>query len=334
MSNTSVFSTAFSTRRQMIALGLAAGVAGLALPGAARAADWPSRPVTMVVPYAPGASNDTFTRSVAGILSRDLGQPFVVENRPGAGGFTGSNAVAHAAPDGYTFLEMPNSVVGFKPIMKVNLDPLKDLTPIALLAKSPTAMVVPSSLPVKSVQEFIDYAKAHKGSTFYGYAGVGTTQHQHAVLFSRQAGVTMEGVNYKSSSDAQTDLVAGRLQLMFVTVASALGQIEGGQLRLLAYTDDNYPEGAPKAPTMAEAGVPGMEGAQIFWALFAPPGLPKEIQTRMNAAVNKSLEDPDFKALMARSGATPAPGTPEDLVRTLQEEKASLDEFIKAAKIE
>jgi tripartite-type tricarboxylate transporter receptor subunit TctC len=220
-------------------------------------------------------------------------------------------------------------VVGFKPIMKVDFDPLKDLTPIGLLARSPTAMVVPSSLPVKTVQEFIEYAKAHPDDTFFGMTGVGTTQHQHAELFKKATGLPLKGVNYKSSADAQTDLVAGRLQLMFVTVASTLGQIEGGQLRLLAYTDANHPADAPEAPTMAEAGVQGMEDAQIFWSVFGPPGLPEDIVTKMNAAMNEAMKDPGFQALMAKSGATPAPGSPQDFVAAIEREKASLDEFAK-----
>jgi tripartite-type tricarboxylate transporter receptor subunit TctC len=323
------------TRRRVLALAMAAGFAGIAASGAALAQDdWPSRPVTLVVPYGPGASNDTFTRALADILTKSLGQPFVVENRPGAGGFTGANSVAQAEPDGYTFLEIPNSVVGFEPIMKVDLDPLEDLTPIGLLARSPTAMVVPSDLPVTSVEEFIEYAKANPDDTFYGAAGIGTTQQQHAELFNKNAGLAVQGVNYKSSADAQTDLVAGRLQLMFVTVASTLGQIEGGQLRLLAYTDSNHPADAPEAPTMAEAGVPGMEQAQIFWSVFGPPGLPEDIVMKMNAAMNEAMMDPDFQALMAKSGATPAPGTPQDFVSALEKEKAFLSEFVKMVDID
>ena len=312
----------------------AACLVGIWAPGAASAQDWPTRAVTIVVPYAPGASNDTFTRSVAGIMSQSLGQPFVVDNRAGAGGFTGTNSVVQSEPDGYTFVQVPNSVVGFGPIMKVELDPLVHLTPIGLLAKAPTAMVVPSSLPVTTVQEFIDYAKANPETTFYGMAGIGTTQHQHGELFNRSAGTSLQGVNYKSSADAQADLVAGRLQLMFVTVASALGQIEGGQLRLLAYTDDNYPEGAPAAPTMAESGVPGMEGAQIFWGLYGPAGLPDDIRAKMNAALNEALADPSFVELTAKSGATPAPGTPEDFTAVLEAETATLAEFIKTVDLE
>ena len=236
------------SRRAVAGLALAAGL-GWALP--ALAEDWPTRAVTLVVPYGPGASNDTFTRAVAEIMSKKLGQPFVVENRAGAGGFTGATSVAAADPDGYTFLEIPNAIVAYKPLMKVDVDPLEMLQPVGLLARAPSAMVVPSGLAVNTVAEFIDYAKAHPDETFYGAAGIGTTQHQHAELFNKNAGTAVKMVNYKSSADAQTDLVAGRLQMMFVTVASTLGQIEGGQLKLLAYTDDNYPAGRARG---ADAG--------------------------------------------------------------------------------
>lgn len=305
-----------------------AGIIGGVAP-AALAQDWPSRPITFVVPYGPGASNDTFTRAVAEIMSKSLGQPIVVENRAGAGGSTGSVSVSKAEPDGYTFLEVPNSIVSYKPVMNVDLDPYEDLTAVGLMAKAPTAMVVPASLPVTTVEEFIAYAKEHPDDTFYGFTGIGTTQHQHAELFNAKAGLKLNGVNYKSSADAQTDLIGGRLQLMFVTVASVLGQIESGQLRLLAYTDDNFPADAPKAPTMAEAGVPGMEGAQIFWGFFGPPGLPEDIKTRMSEELNKAIQDPAFQQLAAKSGATPAPGTPDDFTATLRAEEDALTEFLK-----
>ena len=318
-----------SRRTLMAGGGAAAALAGLV--GAARAQQpWPLRPVTMVVPYGPGASNDIFTRALAEILSRRFNQPFVVDNRPGAGGFTGTNAVSRTAPDGYTFLEMPNSIAGFKPGMKVDFDPLINLTPIGLLARSPTALVVPSALPVTTVQEFIAYAQANPTTTFYGYAGIGTTQHQHMEMFNKLTGVRPKGVNYKSSADAQTDLLAGRLHAMIVTVASTLGQLQSGQLRLIAYTHNNFPGGSPKAPTMAEVGIRGMETAQIWWGIFAPPALPPNIVSAMNAAINDSLKDPGFIALLARSGATPSPGTSEDFVRALKEEVEAAAEFFKA----
>ena len=311
------------SRRDLLAI-----TAGLAASSTAFAQAWPSRPVTMVVPYGPGASNDIFTRALSTILSRKLGQPFVVENRAGAGGFTGSNAVAQSAPDGYTFLEAPNSIASFSQIMKVKLDPLVDLIPVALLARSPTAMVVNASLPVKTVQEFIAYAKT-RPEMFYGHAGIGTTQHQHAEMFKRLTGLKMKNVNYKSSAEAQTDLVAGRLQLMFVTVASTLGQIQSGQLRLIAYTDNNYPPGSPAAPTMAEAGVPGMEKAQSWWGIFAPPRLPAEIRDKLNAAINEAIREPEFVDLLARSACVPAPVSPAEAAETVKQEMAEVADFIK-----
>jgi tripartite-type tricarboxylate transporter receptor subunit TctC len=319
-----------ASRRAALTLALSAAIAGLAWTGPAAAQQWPSRPVTMVVPYGPGASNDIFTRALAGILSKRFGQPFVVENRAGAGGFTGTNAVSQAAPDGYTFLEMPSSIAGFAPGMKVKFDPMTDLTPVALLARSPAAMVVPSGLPVKTVQEFVDYVKARPNQLFYGFAGVGTAQHQHGEMLKRATGLKLKGVNYKSSADSQTDLVAGRLQLMMATVASTIGQIEGGQLRLLAYADKNYPAGSPAAPTLREAGIPNMEKAQTWWSIFGPAKLPADLRDKMNAAINDAINEPEFIALLAKSGATPAPGTPAQFTEVLRQEVADVLEFFQS----
>lgn len=315
------------SRRTVMAL-MGASAAGLTLTRAAWAADWPSRPVTMVVPYGPGASNDTFTRAISQLMSDALGQPFVVDNRPGAGGFSGTNSVVQADPDGYTFLEMPNSIMGLAPGMNVDFDPFTDLTAIGMLARAPVGMVVPTSLPVTTVAEFIDYAKANPDTTFYGFAGIGTTQHQHGELFKKNAGIDIQGVNYKSSADAQTDLVAGRLQLMLVTIASARGQIDAGQLRLLAYSADNYPPGSPEAPTLAEVGVPNMESAQIWWGLFAPAELPEDTVTAMNAALNEALTSPTFEELAAKSGATPSPMTPTEFTEAMQTELDALTAFL------
>jgi tripartite-type tricarboxylate transporter receptor subunit TctC len=314
------------TRRALIATGAAAGLAGLS-SGTARAQAWPARPVTLVVPYGPGASNDTFTRALAEILTRKFNKPFVVENRPGAGGFSGTHQVSRAAPDGYTFLEMPNSIAGFAPGMKVDFNPLVNLTPVGMLCRAPTALVVNAKLPITTCQEFIDYCKANPTTAYYGYAGTGTAQHQHMEMFCQSTGIRPKGVNYKSSADAQTDLIAGRLQAMIITVASTIGQINAGQLRLIAYTNDSFPPSSPKAPTMAEAGVKGMEKAQSFWGIYAPPAMPPEILKGMNEAINDAIKDPGFVALLEKSGASPAPSTPASFAEELRQEIVLITEF-------
>lgn len=317
--------------RRAIVLAMAASLAAAAAPGVAVADDWPSRPVTIVVPYGPGASNDTFTRMLATLLSKHFGQPFVVSNKPGASGSIGSMSVVKAPPDGYTFLEMPSSIAGFKPILKVDIDPLKDLAPIALMARSPDAMVVNANLPVKTVQEFIEYARARPNEVFYGMAGIGTTNHQHAEMFNAATGLKLTGVNYKSAADAMNDLIGGRLHVYFATTASTRGAIEAGQLRLLAYTDSNYPPESLKAPTMAEAGVPNMEKAQTWWAIFGPPGLPADIRRKMNAAINAAQKDPEFAAMLNKAGATPAALSIDETIATVRDEMALVEALPKPA---
>jgi tripartite-type tricarboxylate transporter receptor subunit TctC len=311
---------------------LAAACIGMVSPQIAHAQEWPTRPVSIIVPFGPGASNDTFTRMLAKILTTQLGQPFIVVNRPGAGGFIGADAVAKAAPDGYTLLEMPSSIAGLKPIMKVDLDPLKNLAPIALLARSNAVMVVHPGLPVKTVKEFVDYAKAHPDTTFYGMAGIGSTNHLQAEAFKTATGIKMTGVNYKSAAEVIADLMAGRVQVMFSTAASTRGQTEAGQLRLLAYSDGNFPVDSLKAPTLAEAGVPALEAAmQTWWAIFGPPALPEDIKRKLNAAINAAQKDPDFAAMLAKAGATPTAISVADTVEIVRREVEFVERLPKLA---
>lgn len=313
------------TRRGALALAVIAGVAAIAGTGAAVAEDWPTRAVTMVVPYGPGASNDTFTRAISEVLSKNLGQPFVVDNRSGASGFTGANSVKNSDPDGYTWLEAPSAISGIKAIAGLDLDPLVDLRPIGLLATSPTAMGVHAGLPVETLQEFIEYAK--NNDTFFAYAGKGGTSRVHGELFKHLTGLEMEGVNYKNSADAQADVVAGRAQAIWVSAASLRGQVEAGQIKLLAYADDNHPDSAPPAPSMADGGVDGFADAQLFWALFGNKDVSDEIAEKMNAALNEALQDPSIQALMAKSGAVARPGPASALVEMLHNEAKALEDF-------
>ena len=302
-------------RRRLI--GSVAGVATLllaALPVAVHAQDYPSQPITFVVPFGPGASNDTFTRTLADLLTKSLGQPVIVENREGAGGFTGSDFVARAKPDGYTLLESPTGIATMKVARNLDLDPTTDLTPIAMLAASPQTLVVPSSLGVNTVAEFVAYAKAHPDNTFYGNTGVGTPQQMYAEMFNDIAGTTIKPVVYPSLANALLDLSAGRLHMVITTIASAAGQIDSGDLKLLAYADDNYPSGSPEAPTFAEEGFDGMQDAQSWWGIYGPAGLSDDIVTFLNAKINEALRDEAFVELMARSGAVATPVSPEEFM--------------------
>jgi tripartite-type tricarboxylate transporter receptor subunit TctC len=326
----------FKPSRRDIVAGIAAGASAAIFTSksaTAQAAEWPNRPVTFVVPYGPGASNDTFTRQLCQILSRKLNQPFVVENRPGTSGFNGTYSVATATPDGYRFVEQPNSIASFKPVMRVELDPVTGLESVACLARSPLAFLVPASLPVKNIKELIDYAKKNPETTFYGSTGNGSSQHLNTSLFNKITGTNIKKVDYKSSADAQTDLVAGRVQLMIVTVASTLGQINSGQLRLLAYTNDSAPPDAPKAPLLAAEGVPGMEAIQSWWGIFAPLKVNPGIIEKANKVINEAIVEPEFVQLFAKSSAVPAPMTPKEFHKVLADEVKVVEGIIKDAGI-
>lgn len=289
---------------------------------------WPTRPVTIVVPYGPGGSNDLIARALSTALSKRLNQPFVVENRAGAGGFTGSQQVSRAKPDGYTLLLNSNTIVATEPVMKVKFDSARDLTPISMLAQSPNTVVINAQVPAKNVAEFIAYAKANP-ETFYGVTALGGTQHTHAEQFNLLTGTKLKPVVYKSSADAQTDLVAGRLKIMFATLASVSGQIQSGDLRLIGYTGPGSPPGVPVAPTMEEAGIKGFEG-NIWWGIFGPAGMSSELQTTINKAVNEAVRTPDIVALLHKSGATPVEQSAAQFSQAIEREFKSLTDMIKA----
>lgn len=295
----------------------------------ARSQAWPSRPVTILVPYGPGGSNDLIARALATQLSKKVNQPFVVENRAGAGGFTGSQQVSRAAPDGYTLLLNSNTIVATEPVMKVKFDVTMDLTPVAMLAQSPNTVVINAKVPAKNVAEFIAYAKANPDNTFYGVTALGGTQHTHAEQFNLLTGTKLKPVVYKSSADAQTDLVAGRLKIMFATLASVQGQIQSGDLRLLGYTGPGSPPGVPAAPTMEEAGIKGFEGG-IWWGLFGPAGMPSELQATINKAVNEAIQSPEIVALLHKSGATPVTQSAPQFSQAIDREVKALNDMIKA----
>lgn len=272
--------------------------------------DWPTRPVTIVVPFGPGASNDNFTRAIANVLTPALGQPIVVENRAGAGGFTGVLSVAEGAADGYTFIESPNSIVSYGPVQKLDFDALTDVVPVAMIARSPVSMAIPTTLPVTSLEELIPYANDKPGELFYGVVGQASLGALLTEKFVHSAGLDMVGVEYKSANDAILDLVAGRIHVFFSSPSSLAGQVEAGQLRIVAYSGPPDPDTMPVAPTFAEAGIEGVEG-DAWWGVFAPAGTPQDIVSRMNSEINKALVDPTVGDFLKAAGATPQPISPE-----------------------
>lgn len=314
-------------------LGLAVMTAtALCAPGIAQAADWPTKPVTIVVPFNPGASNDSVARALAQQLSENTGQAFVVENRQGAAGLVGTSYVSRSEADGYTLLVTSQGLLNLGRSPQSDFDPFEDLTPIAMLGQTATTMVIPASLPANNVEEFIAWANENEGNAFFGNLGVGSIQHLHAELFNVLAGTKLSPVVYPSAAPVITDLIAGRVHMMFATISSTLPHLESGDLRLLAYSGPYVPEGSPEAPTVAEAGVEGYDSS-FWWGMYAPPGLDADLQQQINAAVNEAIDSPAFAEMMVNSGAIGRPMSTDDFEALMQAEYDMIDRLIESAGI-
>ena len=295
---------------------------------------WPGKTIKLVVPFSPGGSNDTFARVLAGKLTSRLGQPVVVDNRPGSGGTIGTEYVAKAAPDGYTLLLASASITSNAAFgKKLGYDPVKDLTPIGRIVASPFAIVVANSVKVKSLKELIAMARAKPDSINYGSAGVGGMNHLGTELFASAAKVDFVHVPYKGISLAFTDLIGGSLQLLVPSLASALPQIQAGKMHALAVTSAQRSPLAPDIPTAAEAGLPGFE-LDVWYGLLGPAGLPAPVVKRLNEELNAILVLPDVKEVFAKEAATPLPGKPEDLAKLIQSELTRWTRLIKEKNIQ
>ena len=287
--------------------------ATLILSGAVRAQIYPAKAVRIVVPFPPGAGVDIVTRLFTPRLTEMLGQQFIVDNRGGAAGNIGAEAVARAAPDGYALLTAPSSAAISRSLYKnLSFDLARDFEPIALLASTPYVLVVHPSLPVRSVKELIALAKARPGQLIFGSSGNGSGAHLAAELFKMQAHVDLLHVPYKGTPPAVTDLIAGQVSLVFGNTLSVLPQVKAGRLRGLAVTSAKRSLAAPELPTVAEAGLPGFESGTWF-ALLAPAGTPREIVTRLNATITKIGQTPDIRDRLAAQGAEPLGGAPEEV---------------------
>ena len=272
---------------------------------------YPSRPVTIVVPFAPGGGSDNIARLLAMRLSERIKATFIIDNKPGAGTNIGNEAVSRAAPDGQTLL-FGQVTLSINPSVYKGLryNVQKDFAPVAQFATSPTVLVVASTTPAKSVQEFVAYAMANPGKVNFGSGGSGTSVHLAGELFASVTGTQMVHVPYKGSAPAMTDLIGGQIQAMFDTAPSALPHVKGGKVRALAVTGQKRLDDLPNVPTFAEAGVAGFD-APAWYGLLAPAKTPAPIVQYLNADIQEILKEPATQQRLAQLGATPAPGTPE-----------------------
>ena len=288
---------------------LAAGIAVMGIPQFAHALDYPTRPVRVIVGFPPGGSADIVTRIVAQALSERLGQSFIVDNRSGAGSNIGTEAVARADPDGYTLLSVSvANAINATLYKKLNFDYMRDFEPVASIDVVPNVMDVSLSVPANTVPEFIAYAKANPGKISMGSGGVGSSPHVAGELFKMMTGINMVHVPYRGVALATTDLLAGRVQVLFDTLPASIANIRAGKVRALAVTTKTRSEALPDVPAMTEF-VPGYE-ATSFHGIAAPTGTPPEIIKKLNSAVNASLADPKLKTRLADLGGMVLTGTP------------------------
>lgn len=296
----------------------ALAAAAMVAATAASAQQFPTKAVTIVVPFAAGGSNDILARHLGDNLSKIWGQPVVISNMPGAGAAIGSAHVSKAAPDGYTLL-IASVTFTMNPAVQTNLpyDPAKDFKPVAMIGKVPLVLVVGKSIPAKTIQEFLQTAKSKELA--YATSGLGTVNQFGAELFAQAADIKMTPVHYKGGSEAMTDVIGGHSDLFMSSMTQALPLIRGGQLRGLMVTSDERAAVAPEIPTAKEAGLEGVDVEQ-WWGILAPAGTPDNIVAKINADINKVLTSDATKEFLARDAARPTPISPEAFGKLIQSE--------------
>jgi tripartite-type tricarboxylate transporter receptor subunit TctC len=310
-----------------------ATAATLAAPAIVRAqtAAWPNRLVKLILPYPPGGSTDLIARPWADLLSQAFGQPFIIENKGGAGGAIGADAAAKSAPDGYTFLGTANNTLTILPQLRaVPYDPITSFTPVARLGELICGFTVNPTLGIKTFKEMIAYAKANPGKIAYGSAGLGTATHMRLEMLKARAGVDIQHVPYKGSGDALTSLLGNTVQMM--NEVNVIPHVKSGKLTLLNINHDRRHPDFPNAPTLTEEGFAGAD-VPIWFALMAPAGTPPEIVNRLNAKITEIAETSDIKARLGQINVVVTTQKPPELMAYLAEDTARNGALIKSAKI-
>jgi tripartite-type tricarboxylate transporter receptor subunit TctC len=320
-------------RRRFVGLTAAALAAPSIVISRASGADWPAKPVRVVVPFTPGGSTDITARLVSNRLQEVWGQSVVVENKPGAGGNIAADMVAHSDPDGYTiFITGPGLATNQFLYPQLSYDPVGDFAPVTMLITQPNLMCVPNSSPAKSVKEFIAFCNDNKGKVTYASSGNGTTLHLSGELFKRLAKVEMTHIPYRGGAPAINDLIPGRVDVIFDNMPSILQHAKAGSLRALAVTTRERVSVVPEIPTIAESGVPGFDVFSWF-GFFVPARTPQDIVARINADTNAALAYASVKSRFEELGAVPKGSTQAELAAFLQSEIAKWGPVIREAKI-
>ncbi len=308
---------------------LAAALLVAALPSLAQT--WPTRTVKIVVPFPAGGPTDVLTRVLAEKLGTQLGQPVVVENKPGAGGAIGADFVAKSPADGYTLVMATTSTHSIGPYLgKQAYDPVKDFTPIVWVGNATNILVVSPQLPVSNVKELIELAKKEPGRLNYATSGIGTISHLTTELFAAMAGVKLNHVPYKGTQQSIPDIMSGQVSILFDNVMTSQPNIKAGKVKGLAISSPSRSPLAPELPTIAEAGLPGFQSLTWF-GLLGPAGTPKPVVDRVNAEMNRALSLPDIQVRFAQMGFEPAGGTASDFAQAIQRDSQKWSKVIKDA---
>ena len=316
------------SKRNLLALLALAGL-GITAHAQPAAADWPNKPIRWVVPFPPGGAMDAIARTLGEKAAKPLGQPFVIENKPGAGGNIGADFVAKQPGDGYTMMITSIGMATNKPLYsKLNYDPIKDFAPVSLLAVVPNVLVTNATQPdVKTARDVIAAARKAPGKLTYASAGNGTSIHLAGEVFTSLAQVEMLHIPYKGSGPAVSDLLGGQINYMFDSITSARPHIESGKLRALGVTTAKRSSTLPNVPTLAEAGVPGYEVSPWF-AVFMPAATPKAIVSKLNKALLDAMKDPEVAKRFETIGAEPVGSTPDELAQHLARESERWTQLI------
>jgi tripartite-type tricarboxylate transporter receptor subunit TctC len=295
---------------------------------------YPDRPITMVVTFVAGGASDVLARATADALSHGLGEPVVVDNRPGAGGHIGAESITRAAPDGYTILFGTNGTLGIGPALYKNLryDPQRDLAPIGILHKLPLLLIVNPSVPAKNLSELIAYARDNPGKLSFASAGIGTVSHLAGELFKREADIDILHVPYKGDGATFPDLLAGRVSMMLETIPTALQLVNSGQMRGIGVSTRERSPLAPDIPTLAESGLPQFD-VSAWTGLFAPAGTPPDVIARLNHETLRIAEDKDYAARIKAMGTDVASSTPEQFAAFVRDDVARWTTVIQSAGI-